>query len=175
MTAEDRDADPVREVDSLRRRPYTSRPGRPVRDPDYVPGRCFGTRIGRLPVSEAEHLGGNLRSVFIVQLILTVVVAAGAVAIRGGDAALAALFGGGIALVNTALLGWHARRAERGRALNAQQSLQALIRCALERYVAVALLFALGLGTFKLAPGPLLIGFMAALAGLLGLGRTTKG
>lgn len=124
---------------------------------------------------ETERFQNDLRRVFMTQSIIVAVVAAVALVMKGGSSASGALFGGGIALANTALLGWHAWRVERGRALSAQHSLQALIRCALERYTAVALLFALGLGVLKLAPGPLLLGFVAALAGLLGLGRTTRG
>ena len=87
--------------------------------------------------------------------------------VQGGMASSAALFGGVAALVNLLLLDWRARRANRARALTARQSLQVLYLSALERFVSVALLFALGIGLLDLEPLPLLLGFIAGLPALL--------
>ena len=107
--------------------------------------------------------------------MLVVVLTGGFLLIQGAEAARGALFGGVIALANTMLLGLRSRQADSGRALDARDSLKLLVRCALERYMAVAALFLLGLLVFKLAAGPMLIGFAVALLALPGLGRTSRG
>ncbi|MDX1594022.1 MAG: ATP synthase subunit I [Gammaproteobacteria bacterium] len=87
--------------------------------------------------------------------------------LRGGAAAPAVLFGGGVAVANLLLLEWRARRANRAGALSARQSLQVLYLSALERFAAVALLFVIGIGFLALEPLPLLLGFVAGLPALL--------
>lgn len=87
--------------------------------------------------------------------------------VQGGMASSAALFGGFAALVNLLLLDWRARRANRAGALTARQSLRVLYLSALERFVFVALLFALGIGFLDMEPLPLLLGFIAGLPALL--------
>lgn len=100
----------------------------------------------------------QLAAVGLVATITQVVREAGAVAV---------LFGGAVALANLLLLDWRARRANRAGALSARQSLQVLYLSALERFVTVALLFALGIGLLELDPLPLLLGFVVGLPALL--------
>lgn len=108
------------------------------------------------------------RTVAIVTLLTLVAAAAVALQVfRGGTAAYAALFGGAVALTNLLLLDWRARRANRAGAMTARQSLQVLYLSALERFVTVALLFALGIGILGLDPLALLLGFVAGLPALL--------
>jgi ATP synthase protein I len=85
----------------------------------------------------------------------------------GTSAAVSSLFGGGIALVNVALLLWRRDRAERGRALSAGESIRLLYRSALERYVAVIALFAVGMGALELHAPALLTGFIVGQVALL--------
>jgi len=87
--------------------------------------------------------------------------------VQGGSTGSAALFGGATALVNMLLLDWRARRTNRAGALTARQSLQVLYLSALERFVSVALMFALGIGLLELEPLPLLLGFIAGIPALL--------
>ncbi len=101
----------------------------------------------------------QLASVGIVATIFQVV--------KGDLAGPTVLFGGATALANLLLLDWRARRANRGGALSARQSLQVLYLSALERFGTVALLFALGIGFLRLEPLPLLLGFIAGLPALL--------
>ncbi len=108
-----------------------------------------------------------------MQAVLVVAVAAIYFALRGGSEALAALYGGAIALTNSALLAWRSSQADRAVGLDAHQSLGFLVRSALERYAAIALLFALGMGLLELTPLPMLIGFVIGLAALFGLGTPT--
>lgn len=100
-----------------------------------------------------------LASVGVVATVIQVV--------RGEDAAPAVLFGGAVALANLLLLDWRARRANRAGALSARQSLQVLYLSALERFAAVALLFALGIGHLELDPLLVLLGFVSGLPALL--------
>lgn len=125
--------------------------------------------------TEALALLSRLRRLLVTQLVLLGVVAAIYFALKGGAEAVAAAFGGAIAFANSSLLAWRARQAERGRVLNAHQSMRVLIRTVIERYVLVGALFALGLGVLKLTPLPLLIGFAVGLTALFGLGKSTHG
>lgn len=125
--------------------------------------------------TESRALLSRLRRLLVTQVTLTVVVAAIYFALKGGEPAVAALFGGGIALASSGLLAWRARRTEQGKVLNAQQSMRVLIRSMLERYATVAVLFALGMGVLKLSPLPMLIGFVVCLTALFGLGKSTNG
>lgn len=125
--------------------------------------------------SESQALIRRLRRLLVTQAAVIAAAAAFYFALNGGEAALAAAWGGGIALSNSALLAWRAWRTERGRALDAQQSMGVLIRTVIERYATVALLFALGLGVLELTPLPLLVGFAVGLLALLGLGKPIHG
>jgi ATP synthase protein I len=82
-----------------------------------------------------------------------------------------ALYGGIIALLAALLLEWRRTRTGRGRALNADQSIRALYRSAVERMGLVVVLFVLGMGVLRLDPLALLTGFIAGQTGLLITGR----
>ena len=58
-------------------------------------------------------------------------------------------------------------RPDRGRALSAGESLRLLYRTALERFVLVALLFAVALGTLQLDPLALITGFIVGQLALV--------
>ncbi len=94
---------------------------------------------------------------------------------QGLSAALAAAYGGLIALCNLALMAWRAKRIERAGSLSAQQSLRHLYLSALERFASVAFLFALGFGPLQLAPLPVLIGFAITLPALLSFNVSGSG
>lgn len=76
-------------------------------------------------------------------------------------------FGGGIAAANVLILVRCARREAKAPARRAQQALAALYRCAFQRFIAVALLFALGMGVFELDPLAVIAGFIAGQTALL--------
>ncbi len=126
-------------------------------------------------ISESRALLSRLRRLLVTQAALMVVVAAIYFALKGGESAVAALFGGFIALASSGLLAWRARQTEQGKVLNAHQSMRVLIRSTLERYAAVIVLFALGMGVLELSPLPMLVGFAVCLAALFGLGKSTDG
>ncbi|GAB4347154.1 MAG: hypothetical protein Kow006_06570 [Gammaproteobacteria bacterium] len=126
-------------------------------------------------ISESRALLSRLHRLLVTQVVLTIAVAAFYFALKGGESAVAALFGGVIALTSSGILAWRARKTEQGKVLNAHQSMRVLIRSMLERYAAVAVLFGLGMGVLKLAPLPMLIGFAVCLSALVGLGKSTDG
>ena len=74
--------------------------------------------------------------------------------------AVSAGFGGGIAVVNAALVWRCARRDSQAPERTPQQSLAAIYLCVIQRFVFAALLFAFGLGALKLKPFALLAGFI---------------
>jgi ATP synthase protein I len=89
----------------------------------------------------------------------------------GTDALPATLYGGGVALAASALLGWRQWQARRPLHADPARHLGALYRTALERWVLAGLLLAAGF-TLGLAPLPLLAGFvLGQLVFLLSAGR----
>lgn len=92
----------------------------------------------------------------------------------GGFRAGSAGFGGLVAAANVGLLLWRRRRTDAGRALGARESLAVLYRSALERFIVIALLFALGLGVLRLDPLAVLAGFVAGQLALVFMGMKGK-
>jgi ATP synthase protein I len=76
-------------------------------------------------------------------------------------------FGGLIAMTSAQWLEWRRRRVDQGPALSAGESMRVLYRTALERFVWVLLLFALGLGVLQLDPVALITGFIVGQLALL--------
>ncbi|QBQ53791.1 ATP synthase subunit I [Nitrosococcus wardiae] len=109
----------------------------------------------------ARVLRATLRRLLVVQLLLVLPVVLAYAVIKGGDSALAAGYGGGIALINTAVMAWRVGRANSKRAL-AEFYIGASIR-----FGGTLLLMAIGMGVLKLDPLALLLGFAAAQLGYL--------
>ncbi len=102
-----------------------------------------------------------MRKLLFSQLILALFAAAGGAWLIGVQGAVAALFGGGVAMTNTALLAWRAARMARRPPGAPHRDLRQMYFAALERFAIVAMLLAAGLGALRLAPGPLLAAFIA--------------
>ncbi|MGH8317118.1 MAG: ATP synthase subunit I [Steroidobacteraceae bacterium] len=93
-----------------------------------------------------------------IQAVISLAIAVGFYAYRGTPGvAEAALFGGGIGLAVSALLGLRLLRAARPGA-----GVAGLYLGAMERFAFVAVAFAVGLGVLDLAPVPVLAGFGGA-------------
>ena len=116
----------------------------------------------------------GIRGPAVLQLVLVAVSSIVFFAIFGWFQAVSVWFGGLAAALNIGCLLWRHQQAEAGRALSAGQSLRLLYRSALERFVLVALLFALGLGVLKLDPLALLTGFIVGQLALVFLGIKGK-
>lgn len=78
----------------------------------------------------------------------------------GRNAAVAAFFGGAVAVANVLFLIWCVRVGAQRPVQDARQELASLVRFSMERFLMVALLLVAGLGWLKLMPAPLLIGFV---------------
>ena len=71
------------------------------------------------------------------------------------------LFGGGVAMMNAALAARCASRDAASPERTPQQSLVAMYVCVVQRFLLIALMFAIGLVVLKLNPLALLAGFIA--------------
>jgi ATP synthase protein I len=115
----------------------------------------------------AEILSQGIRRVLLSQIVLTLLTSGAAFALLGSAAALAAFYGGGVALMGTWLLGRRISRtpetAQQGDAVN-QLALYAGV---LPRFIVTLVLLAAGLGWFKLAPIPLIVAFGLAQLGFV--------
>jgi ATP synthase protein I len=91
----------------------------------------------------------------------------------GFDAALAALFGGLVALAVSGVLVWHERQSKRHPEWDQHRLFKMFIRAGVERLFVLVGLLAVGLGGLKLSPLPLLLGLLLAQFGWLAaaLGR----
>lgn len=107
------------------------------------------------------------RNALVKQAVLVLICAALFSALQGAESALAALFGGAIALANVQLLRWRKGQVKTRRGLSARASLVTFFASAVERFALVAGLLALGLGWMKLQPLALLIGFAVGQVAVL--------
>lgn len=92
----------------------------------------------------------------------------------GFDAALAALFGGLVALAVSGVLVWRERQSVRHPEWDQHRLFKQFIRTGLERLVVLVGLLALGLAGLKLSPLPLLLGLMLAQFGWLAAAADRK-
>ena len=104
---------------------------------------------------------GDARSIVRLQATTAVAVAAIGLVVGHQGTAQAAFFGAAIALLNSLLMLWRMRRAERQAQLDAHRQLRWLYVSAMERFVAVVAALAIGLKALQLDPLALLAGFIA--------------
>ena len=109
----------------------------------------------------------GIRKLAMLQLLLLAATSVVFFMISGVFQAVSAGCGGLIAMTNVLLLEWRRRQADNGRALSAGESLRLLYRTALQRFVLIALLFALALGGLQLDPVALISGFIMGLMALV--------
>ncbi len=112
-------------------------------------------------------LASSTRKLLMLQLLLVAATSAVFFVIYGGFQAGSAAFGGVCACANRLVLEWRRNAADSGRALSAAQSIRLLYRTAIERFVLVGVLFALGLGVWGLDPLALLTGFIVGQLALV--------
>lgn len=109
----------------------------------------------------------TLRRLLAAQVGLVVVTAAGFLAVQGGMEAVAALFGGGIALLNTLISALHLRRATAAASASAGHGMGELYIGAVIRFVATPTLVAVGIWALGLSPIAIIAGFAVAQLGYL--------
>lgn len=103
---------------------------------------------------------GTAYRVAVTQIVT---VSSGSLAIfifLGLASAVAALFGGLVAVVNLLFLIWRMHVSAQKPPQSAQQELAGLVQFSMKRFLLVTLLIVAGLGWFKLTPIPLLAGFV---------------
>lgn len=79
---------------------------------------------------------------------------------RGWTVAVALMFGGGVALLNSAMLAWRWYRGLRDYHCDGERHLRSFYRSGMERFFVVGSLLAAGFAGLGLAPLPLLTGFI---------------
>ena len=115
----------------------------------------------------------GIQRVAMAQAALALIAAVIGGVFAGVDAALAALFGGLVALAVSAVLVWHERQSKRHPEWDQHRLFKMFIRAGVERLFVLVGLLAVGLGGLKLSPLPLLLGLLLAQFGWLAaaLGR----
>ncbi|MCD6726336.1 MAG: hypothetical protein LT070_03760 [Solirubrobacteraceae bacterium] len=103
-----------------------------------------------------------VRRVALAQAAIASVAAVLAAAIGGRDAAVAVLYGALAALAVTAVLAWREAQALRHPEWDQRRLFGLFIRVGIERLLLLAGLLGVGLGVFRLAPLPLLLGLLLA-------------
>ena len=97
----------------------------------------------------------------VLQIIISVVVGVIGYAVQGEAEAKAAVYGGVVALMGTLLILWRMQRSKEKTLLEAHQHLWLFYRSGLERFLVICVLLAIGMGTLKLVPLAVLVGFVA--------------
>jgi len=109
----------------------------------------------------------TLRRLLTAQALLVLTAAGLYLAVKGGDHAAAAVYGGGIALLNSLISALHLRRATEAAGSSATRGMAELYVGAVIRFVAVPVLVALGIWGLTLDPVAIIAGFAVAQLGYL--------
>lgn len=102
-----------------------------------------------------------MRNLLITNVFILFILIVPGTMLADATVVYALAFGALIAIVNTFVLMAHKLHADK-RVLGMRGSIQTLYLCAFERLVLAALLFALGLGLFKLSPLFVITGFLVS-------------
>ncbi len=123
--------------------------------------------------SAGDELRIRTRRVIGLQLGIGLAIVAGFFTVKGPAAAWSAAYGGGVSVVMSLLLSRGVMLA--GRMQNARASQAVLYAGAALRFVLVLALLTVGLAVLKLAPLPVVVGFIAVqLAFMLAAGRSRQ-
>ena len=124
-----------------------------------------------MKIAEPE-LAAKARWVISTQLIVSIIVAV-AFLTKGTWESLAAVYGGLVSICISLLLLWGIQRANAVAKVDPGKSMRILYVGAVQRFVLVLGLIALGIAFFKLDPVAMIVGFALAQAGYL-LGSRIK-
>ena len=103
----------------------------------------------------------------VLQVLLGMASAAVALLAAGWPAAIAALYGAAVALVNTGLLAWHIRRGGQSSSGDAPREFRAIVSAVAQRLAVVVALIVAGIGIMDQEPIALLAGFIMGQLGQL--------
>ena len=115
-----------------------------------------------------------IQRVALAQAVLAPVAAVLGGVFVGLDTALAALFGGLVALAVSAVLVWREQQSMRHPEWDQHRLFRLFIRAGVERMLVLVGLLGLGLGVLKLSPLPLLLGLLLAQFGWLAAAQGRK-
>jgi len=109
-----------------------------------------------------NSLRGAVRKVLAVQVVLIAVCVLAFWASLGGNAALAAVYGGFISVLMTLVLAWRIAQAGRVTAAGKIRGVYPAYLGVVERFALAIAGLAVGMGVLKLMPVPLLVTFAVA-------------
>jgi ATP synthase I chain. len=115
----------------------------------------------------ARVVASGVRRVLIVQLLLSVAVAICWLVYRDWMEALTALYGGGVASLNSLLLARSVHNASIAASATQKSGQLTLYAGAVQRFVFVLAALIVGMGLLRLPPLPLITGFAGAQLGYL--------
>ena len=115
----------------------------------------------------SKVLSAGIQRTLLAQAILIIATGSAFLAYKGSASAIAAVYGGGIAMAIAALLGWRLQRASDAAAEAQIQGSMQLYWGALERFLIVGVGFAVGIAVIKLPPLPMIVAFAVAQLGFL--------
>lgn len=115
-----------------------------------------------------------IQRVALAQAVLAPVAAVLGGVFVGLDTALAALFGGVVALAVSAVLVWREQQSMRHPEWDQHRLFRLFIRAGVERMLVLVGLLGLGLGVLKLSPLPLLLGLLLGQFGWLAAAQGRK-
>ena len=111
----------------------------------------------------SQVLNSGVKRSLLVQGVLIAIIAVVFLALKGVEQATAAVYGGLIALIVAALLGWRLQRAaDLGAEEQKMQGSAQLALGAIERFVVVGAGFGLGIAVLKLPPIAMIVAFAVA-------------
>ncbi len=102
---------------------------------------------------------GPINAILKMQMVMVLALGVAYFIWQGSEAAIACVYGGGIALVGTGLQRWYLIRAVKSAGSSASKNLVKAYRCMLDRWLITIALFAVGFMKLALLPRPLLVGF----------------
>jgi len=110
----------------------------------------------------------------LYQVLLTFIAVVAWWILRDSIIAMAAAYGGSVTVVTTLLLAWRMLRAGELAGHDPRKSMQILYMSAVWRFALTAVLFALGMGYFKLDPLAMIVGFVLAQLAYVFVGLGTQ-
>lgn len=111
---------------------------------------------------------------YVLSCALILVMAALVLLWRGPGSAVAALYGGSVAMANAGLLVWRWRRGRYDYHCDGQRHLRQFHRSMMERFFVVGIMLAMGLGGLQLEPLTMLLGFIVGQCAWIVAAATLK-
>lgn len=100
-----------------------------------------------------------VRRLFIIQLVLTLIIALSYLIFQSLNGFFAALYGGCITLSGTLLMAWRISRAGEAGSKEKQQGYIEIYAGVVQKFILTLVLMAIGMGVLKLDPLAVLVGF----------------